>query len=184
MSATIINPLTQQPVTDQQLKSIADLSKQLADLDSRIKKGEELLDQLKDQKKNLSENLIPSAMTDVGLESFSLSDGTKIEVKKFYSGSITDVNRSKAFEWLRSHNFDSLIKRNVIIAFGRGEDAIAQKFLKDLEKKKLNFEDRETVHAQTLKAFIREQMEAGHDLPHELLGVYVGNVTKLTLPSK
>jgi hypothetical protein len=36
----------------------------------------------------------------------------------------------------------------------------------------MNYSDKEGVHAQTLKAFIKEQMAKGVDVPLELFGAY------------
>ena len=43
-----------------------------------------------------------------------------------------------------------------------------------------NFKLKEAVHPQTLKAFVREQVETGKELPFDLFGVYIANKTKIT----
>ena len=181
-----VNPLTQQPIDDAKLKSLADLAKQQLTLESRIAKGEELLAQLNDQLKELKEKRIPDAMAEIGMESFSLSDGSSINVEKYYAGSISEDHKKDAFAWLRKNEFDALIKRNLTITFGKGEDQFANKLVRDLQRRKrpVNFTDKEAVHPQTLKAFIREQMEAGNELPTELFGVFVGNRAKITPATK
>ena len=178
-----VNPLTQQPIDDAKLKSLADLAKQQLTLEGRIAKGEELLAQLNDQLKELKEKRIPDAMAEIGMESFSLSDGSSINVEKYYAGSISEDHKKDAFAWLRKNEFDALIKRNITCKFGKGEDAKATVLVKQLDKMRLPYEDKEAVHPQTLKAFIREQMEAGSELPTELFGVFVGNRAKIT-PAK
>lgn len=186
MSQSPVNPLTQQPIDDAKLQSLAGLAKQQLVLEGRIAKGEELLAQLNEQLKELKEKRIPDAMAEIGMESFSLNDGSSIIVEKYYAGSISEEHRKDAFAWLRGHDFDSLIKRNVSVTFGKGEDAYANRLVMNLRryKRPLQFTDKEGVHPQTLKAFIREQMESGNDLPTDLFGVFVGSRAKITPATK
>ena len=44
-----------------------------------------------------------------------------IEVKPFYSASIPKDRKGEAFEWLRIHGYDDIIKNQVSVQFGRGE---------------------------------------------------------------
>jgi len=182
----ILNPLTQAPIADEKLKSLADLARQQVVLQQRIEKGEELLAKLNEELKVLQTQRIPDAMAEIGMESFSLSDGTAITVEPFYSASIPKERQDEAFQWLRDNDYDSIIKRNIVITFGKGEDGWARKFMADLakRKKKVIFENKQTVHPQTLKAFVREKMEAGENLPEELLGVFVGKKAKITPATK
>ena len=43
----------------------------------------------------------------------------------------------------------------------------------------ISFTDKESVHPQSLNAFIREQTEKGKALPHDLLGVHIGQIAKI-----
>ena len=44
-------------------------------------------------------------------------------------------------------------------------------FLKD---NGTSYTDKTGVHAMTFKAFVREQVESGRNLPFDLLGIYIG----------
>ena len=50
---------------------------------------------------------------------------------------------------------------------------------KFLNEQGYSFTDKEAVHPQSLSAFIREQTEKGKALPHDLLGVHIGQTTKI-----
>ncbi len=117
------------------------------------------------------------------MDSFTLKNGAKVQVKPFYAGKISDENKEEAFKWLRQHGFGSLIKREISAKFGKGQDKLATMALEALEKLGCDPGDKTSVHPQTLKAFIKEQVEAGKNLPTDLLGVFVGKVTKVT-PAK
>ena len=50
----------------------------------------------------------------------------------------------------------------------------------ELEQKGFHPEQKTHIHAMTLKAFVREQVEGGKKLPFDLFGVYIANKTKIT----
>lgn len=160
-----------------ELSNIEELAKRQKDLEDSINSVEGELDELKKQHDNITGVLLPEALG--GITGFTLSDGTKLKVQKIYRGHISKENQSKAFAWLRDNGFEDLIKNQVIMRFGKGEDERADALMNKLEKDGEVFENKKEVHSQTLKAFIREQLEAGIDLPHDLFGVYEGKRTKI-----
>ena len=52
--------------------------------------------------------------------------------------------------------------------------------LAQLEKNKHVVEHKESVHAGTLTAFVKEQMGEGNNIPMDLLGVFEYSKTKIT----
>lgn len=171
-----------QEIENENLIQITALAHRQIDLERSLAELETHQTDLKERHRRLSEELIPEAMMAVGLVSFKLADGTRVDVDKFYAGSIKAEHKLAAFQWLRDHGHDSLIKRVVGLTFGRGEDDEANKFKQAIAAMGYIPEDKQDVHAMTLKAFIREQMEAGKEFPAELFGAFVGNRTKLTTP--
>jgi len=170
-------------VSDQQLQEISDLATQQVKVEAEIAELETILEAKKNRLNQLSGTLIPEAMMAVGMESFKLADGTMVKVDKFYAGRIDDSHAADAFAWLRKTGNDSLIKREVKLMFGRGEDQQAQAAIAALKLKGFEPVDKQSVHPMTLKSFIREQYESGTDFPAELFGAYVGNKTKIA-PAK
>lgn len=171
-----------QPLDDESLRSISELAelqvereKEVADLELKLELANEALAKVRDF-------LLPDAMMSVGMESFKLKDGTAILISKFYSASIPKDRTTTAFAWLRNNGFSELIKREIKTKFGKGQDDIANKMLQLLKENFPNWqwEDKEAVHPQTLKAFVREQIEAGKPIPMEDLGVFIGNRAKVT----
>lgn len=132
----------------------------------------------------LSTEIIPAIFLEIGLSEIKLSDGRKVQIKKFYSASINDENRDEAFMWLRKNNLGDIIKHELKVNLGKGEDAKAEKIKAQLQKLQMNYIDNETIHPQTLKAFVKEQIEAmgdeeGSKFPVKLFKVYIGNQTKI-----
>ena len=155
------------------LKKISTLAEQFTNLLSRIEKGEALLKDLKEQARLVSEEMIPAAMDEVGMEEFTLSSGDTISVENIVTATISEPNRATAFAWLRKHKHGSIIKREIKLNFGMGEDKQAKALLALLKKSKLRpTSDKETVHPSTLKAFVKEQLAEGKDIPMDVFGVY------------
>ena len=166
-------------VSDKQLKTVSDLAKYQVALEDKIKAKEEELATLKDQFKQCSQTDLPEALAETGLTEIKLTDGSKITVMQFYNASIPKDRAEEAHAWLRAHDHGDLIKNTVSCDFGRGEDKQAQVLRESLANSGISFTDKIGVHPQTLKAFVREQVESGQTLPLDLLGVYIGQKTKI-----
>jgi hypothetical protein len=156
------------------LKTVAELARiiktkeiEVADLERQFKDSKKELLRLTDEE-------LPASMAEMGLASFTLDDGSTIDVKPTYGASILVANREKAYDWLRDHGYDDIIKNNVAVSFGRGEDDMAGAFKSLAEKEGYSAQQDTSIHSQTLRAFVRERIEAGDEFPMDLFGAYVG----------
>lgn len=146
---------------------------------------EDELKQAKERVRMLAEESIPSAMQEIGLTEFKLDTGEKVTVKADVYASIPAARKTEAFEWLDAHGFGSLIKTGVSVQFGRGEMDNASELYDDLMLKGMTPELKQDVNAQTLKAWLREQLEEGlPDLPLDLFGARPVDIAKITAPKK
>lgn len=155
-----------------------ELTKQLTDV-------ENTQTLLKEKIRRIVEQDLPEAMDEVGMSEFTLDDGTKIKVKAFYNASIPEDRKEEAFGWLKEHDFDGMIKADVKVSFGKGEFELAQSFLqfiRGFNEKAIDPEYKEQVHWQTLRAWVKEQIEGGNELPLDMFGVFVGRKAELKLP--
>ena len=99
------------------------------------------------------------------------------------TATISEAKRADAHAWLRAHNFGGLIKTMVAVPFGCGEEAEARALAARIrEQEHHDATVNETVHPMTLKAFVREQVEAGKPLPFDLFGVFPFTRAKLKMP--
>ena len=177
------NQLTGEEISAEDIKSLADLAKVQLELESLIAFQESILQDRKEQLKQLSESIIPEAMMAIGMEEFTLASGEKVSVKKYYSASIPGDRLSEALDWLRKTGNDDIVKNQIALQFGKGEDDLANLVAEELRKKGLHPEQKTFVHPMTLKSFVKERIENAQELPQELFGVFVGNKTKIT-PAK
>ena len=161
------------------LKSISALAKDLNDLEAQIEEQQDVLNDLKNKYRQISEEDLPSKLEEVGMSEFKLSDGTSISVSRFYSGRITEENRDQCFHWLEENGLGDIIKNTVSANFGRGEDDTANSLANRLEKEGFTTQTKKWVEPMTLKAVVREQVESGNDLPLETFNVYIGQKVKV-----
>lgn len=166
------------------LGDVGKLAARQMKLEDEIEVMETDLRAKKAELEEVSTKLLPQAMTAVNLDDFSLKGGAKVQVNNFYSASIKEENKPAALKWLRTNGFGPLIKRMFEIPFGTGEDKKASQFKKQLQKEHYPFSEAEGVHAQTLKAFIREQIEDGNPkkVPLDLFGAFIGRKAKIIRP--
>jgi len=161
-------------------KDIAKSCNELLNLQTEILTLEEQLKKKKEAETFLSEQTIPNLMQQAGISAIKLEDGSSVEVKPFYAAKIPVSRVDEAFDWLRDNGHGDLIKNNVTLTFGRSEDQIAKQLVDELQQKGHNVKQAEKVEPMTLKAFVREQIEKGKNVPADLFGVYVATRTKLT----
>lgn len=173
-------------ISDADLETVANLAARQVELQKQVAYLEGLLKNAKGQLFHLSTVELPNAMAEVGvgLDSIKLKDGATISIKKTYYGSINDENRVEALSWLRANNFDGLIKNVVSVSFGKGEDRLAVDTAQMLARQNLHVEQKESVHPQTLKAFIREVYEKGINFPFNLFGAGVVDTAIVKLPEE
>ena len=167
------------PMGDASLKALSEKSQELQKLDGDIQDLEEKLGQLKASYRQLSEVDIPNMLSELGLSEITLADGNKISTATYYSARISEEKRDEAFTWLNNNGFADIIKNTVSVSFGRDEDDSARKLVDSLEDNGYTTAQKQWVEPMTLKAFVREQVEKGSDLPLETFNVYIGQKTRI-----
>jgi len=117
-------------------------------------------------------------MEENNLTSLRLKDGQKIEIIESYHASITQANRDFCFNWLKEKGLDDIIKNEVSVAFGRGENDGALDLRSQLEGQGLPVDHAQKIHPQTLKAFVGERIRSGDAVPDEF-GVFIRKKVKI-----
>jgi hypothetical protein len=72
-----------------------------------------------------------------------------------------------------------LIKNEVTVSFGRNEDNKAIAYANLAAENGYQPAQKLKVEPMTLKALVRERIEAGKDMPSDLFNVFAGNRTKI-----
>ena len=166
-----------------ELENVRSLSNYVIDLqklEEEIMKEETLLKQKKERADKISSEVIPEIMESMKLKTLKLQDGSAIEVKDVYSATIPVANREGAYQWLRENDLGDLIKNEVTVSFGRGEDNKASNYANLARENGFEPAQKLKVEPMTLKAEYRSRVEKGLDLPSEHFNLFKGNKTKIT----
>ena len=160
-------------------KTLSDKVIELRDLEDQIITSEEHTKNLKEKAKQISNFDIPTMMGEMNISKLKLKDGASVEVKPFYGAYITPDKQEEAFSWLREHGLGDIIKNDVTVTFGMGEDNKATAYAVLAKGQGYEPVQKIGVHAQTLKAVVRERTESGQNMPADLFNTFVGNQTKI-----
>ena len=128
------------------------------------------------RKLKLETDLIPSLMASAGgIDKFTLDNGTSITIKDELYASITQARQPEAFAWLEAHGHGDVIKDELKVALGKGEQASNRAYVLMSTLEEMGIDDysrKRAVHPGTLAALIREQLGEGVDVPKETFGVH------------
>lgn len=163
-------------------ENIKSLSNEVQKMEALSKEIEDIEENLKKKKKDLdviSGEVIPTMMSEMGLSQLKLMDGSQIDVKPFYNATITVANRESAFNWLRQNGLADIIKNEMVVSFGRGEDNKAAEYAELAKSQGLQPAQKLKVEPMTLKALVRQRIEAGQEMPTEIFSIFVGNKTTI-----
>lgn len=165
---------------DNMKKALIDAADKQEKLEVELAKLQEEMEKKSSALKELAENTIPQIMD--GLKGvIDLGDGRTIEIAEKIRASIAGEKAAPAVAWLDENGHGNIVKRQFIIEFSRDDEAWAKKFEADLKKRKkpLNVMRKQSVHPQTLEAFVREQLGTGVELPIATFGIYRQRISKI-----
>ena len=161
------------------IQSLADQVERLETFATTIEAAEENLKLLKKKRDHISGEVIPTMMTEMGLSELKLSDGSHLKVSTSYKAHITEANKEAAFNWLRNNGLGDIIKNEISVSFGSNEDTRAADYANLAKSQGLEPTRKMKVESMTLKALVRERIEAGKEMPADIFGVYTENKTTI-----
>ncbi len=161
------------------IQSLADQVEKLNALQKRLELQEQNIKNTKKEFEHLSGEVIPTMMAEMGLSHLKLMDGSSVDVKPHYSATITQANKEAAFNWLRNNGLGDIIKNEISVSFGRNEDNKAADYADLAKSHGFQPTQKLKVEPMTLKALVRERIEAGKEMPTEIFNVFIGNKTTI-----
>jgi len=165
------------------IQTLASFCQELAELENGISYLESQLKAHKEKADKISSEIIPNLLAEQGLASLKLADGSGVEVKKTYSCTVKKDSVESAYNWLRENELGDLIKNEVAVQFGKGEDNKAEQLLDLAVQEGFEPSQKQKVEPMTLKALYRERIEAGLDMPSEFFHTFVKDQTKISRKS-
>lgn len=195
----VLDDVQPEAVPAASLQAIVAMGKRMAAMDESIKTLEQAVKDAKAERFKLATVELPGMMTSMNVHDVTMMDGRALQLKDVVTASIpskTSIEsakdeeretllerRAQAFAWLRDNNSSDLIKEEVSITFDRGKPIDG--LLRMLARwKGISVTHEESVHAQTLNSFCKEQLSEGTNLPFDLFSVYTGQIVKIVSPKK
>jgi len=161
------------------IQSLADQVERLEGVTSEIEDTESRIKLLKKKRDHISGEVIPTMMSEMGLAELKLHDGSHLKVSTSYRATITEANKESAFNWLRNNGLGDIIKNEISVSFGRSEDNKAADYADLAKGQGFQPTQKMKVEPMTLKALVRERIEAGKEMPTEIFGVFSENKTTI-----
>jgi len=161
------------------LESLSQMITALENLDADITKKELELKRIRQERFILASRGIPELLDTLGMKSFVLKNGKTVKIKDNIKVNISEEKREAAYSWLHDNGESALVRTDVTTSFDRSEAEKAIKFEHLLADNKVPYSKRESVHANTLKAFVRDALETGREIPLDLFGVYIYQETEI-----
>ena len=165
-----------------EITTIALECQKLKNIEDEISRTEETLKNLKTTADDIGSRVIPELLAEQGLSSIKLADGSSVTVKREYRCTLPkeDDRRELAYKWLRDQSLGDIIKNNVSVTFGRGEDNKAQQLLDLAASNGFNPQQKSDVAWNTLTALFQERVESGLDMPSDVFSTWIKDRTKIT----
>ena len=144
-----------------------------------------LEEQLKSKKleaDDISSRVIPELLAEQGLSEIKLADGSKVSVKQEFRATLPkdEVKRDAAYQWLRDQGLGDIIKNNVSVTFGKGEDNKAQSLIDLAVANGYEPSQKSDVAWNTLTALYEERVKAGLDMPSDVFSLWIKDKTKIS----
>ena len=148
---------------------------EIAELEDKLKAKKEEAD-------NISSNVIPELLAEQGLAEIKLADGSKVSVRKEFRATLKkdEIAREGAYQWLRDQGLGDIIKNNVSVTFGKGEDDKAEQLLNLAAENGFQPQQKSDVAWNTLSALYQERVEAGLDMPSDSFSLWIKDKTKIS----
>ena len=165
-----------------EVTTVADECVKLKQKEDEIAAIEEQLKKKKAEADDISSRVIPELLAEQGLSEIKLADGSKVSVKKEFRCTLPkdDVKREQAYEWLRNEKLGDIIKNNVFVTFGKGEDDKAKSLIDLAVANGYEPSQKSDVAWMTLTALYEERVKAGLDMPSDVFNLWIKDKTKIS----
>ena len=165
-----------------EVSTVAQECVKLKQKEDEIADLEEQLKAKKLEADDISSRIIPELLHEQGLSEIKLSDGSKVSVKKEYRCTLPkdEDKKEQCYKWLRDQGLGDIIKNNVFVTFGKGEDDKAEQLLNLAAENGFQPQQKSDVAWNTLTALFQERVESGLDMPSEVFSTWIKDITKIT----
>lgn len=162
-----------QPLTNEKMEELTKLTESLKDAREEIAELEADLKTAKEDEREFAEVKIPNLMQEIGITEIVLQSGGRVTLKEDLKCSVTKGNKATVIAFIKKEGDAGIIKNQVFVIFGKGEDQSADQCFKSLTSNGYeNIGREETVNTGTFKSMIKELIEEGVEVPFKELGIF------------
>ena len=165
-----------------EVTTIAQECVKLKQKEDEIANLEEQLKSKKAEADDIGSRVIPELLAEQGLSEIKLADGSKVSVKQEFRCTLPkdETKRAQAYEWLRNEKLGDIIKNNVFVTFGKGEDDKAKSLIDLAVANGYEPSQKSDVAWNTLTALYEERVKAGLDMPSDVFHLWIKDKTKIS----
>ena len=145
----------QQVIEKADVDTLASYCRELQTYEEEIAELEEQIKKKREKADKISSEIIPNMLAEQGISSLKLADGSSVDVRKSYNCTIKKDEMESAYNWLRENQLGDIIKNEVSVQFGKGEDNKAEQLLDLAAREGYEPSQRSKVEPMTLKALYR-----------------------------
>ncbi len=166
--------------TDESISALTQLGQDMFEAEESVLLLEAQLKQAKARLMFIATRSVPDVMAELKLESLTMTGGRKIDVKDKLAVQPPAANRPMVLQTLIEQGAGALIKTQVSVAFGRGQEDAVKALLNLLQEQGLAAKSESKVESSTLKKHIKDRLEQGLPVDTDLFGVWTGKEAKFT----
>lgn len=185
---------TPETPTEKSLETVRAMGVEAAEIESRIRRGEELLSKLKSRRWELLNKEMPAMMDDLRVPYVAV-DSFHLEVVDYYKASIAaddpEEKRDAAFAWLEQAGGGDIVNNVVSVYFPREDADMARELQEELSSRFHNHQGIQISRERKvpwnrltswLKDYVRTPPKRGETklaVPLELLNATLGRIVKI-----
>lgn len=159
----------------------------------------------------MATDAMPKIMNNEGVDDLGLANGYRLLLDSVFRANLPaegtiekaegeeqealQLRRDEGLEWLNDNGGGDIIKTQVKIDLGKGQEEFKAALLKEVKRlqasrafaktaKGIIIKEKEEVHPATLAKYLREKVEAGADVPLETFAIFNGQVAQIKAPTQ
>lgn len=165
--------------SDDKIASISRLAQEYLKAEGDVDRLDKQLKAAKARFDNIRDKLLPEAMDNAQTKGFTLHDGRKLTLADTMECSVPKIRYAEILNKLREDGEGDLISNVLTVEIDKGKDNMAAAL--EAEAKSLGFEPKrdESVNTGTLKARLKQRVEAGEEVDLSFYGAHLVRRAKI-----
>ena len=191
-----INPEEDKKTSAGEITAITDLALKLIELKGKAEEAAEALKGLNNEIHRIESSELPSLLEEFGVSEVRLKDGSRVTVKAVIRASLPssssmaserDPNKKnellerfqRGVKFLEENGAGSIVRNILQADLGKDSEEISTKAIEVLEALGVRARAEQNVNPMSLSSWVKERIEAGKEIDHELFSVYSGTKAEI-----